>query len=71
MYLVLNSHNTYHCAASQPSPWKLIRSNMFQHRSRKTQTIDEVNACSKVLFYQILCYESVIFIQLSIGLGVV
>jgi len=29
-------------AASQPSTWMLIKSNLFLHRSRKTQTMDEV-----------------------------
>ncbi|KAL8467061.1 hypothetical protein ACS0TY_035953 [Phlomoides rotata] len=31
--------------ASKSLSWSLIRSNMFLHRSRKTQTIDEVMVC--------------------------
>ncbi|KAH6832766.1 histone-lysine N-methyltransferase [Perilla frutescens var. hirtella] len=31
--------------AAQQSSWKLIKSNLFLHRSRKTQTIDEVMVC--------------------------
>ncbi|GER38740.1 histone-lysine N-methyltransferase [Striga asiatica] len=34
------------CQAVQQRPsWSLIRSNLFLHRSRKTQTIDEVMVC--------------------------
>ncbi|KAL2538450.1 histone methyltransferase [Forsythia ovata] len=30
---------------SEQSSWKLIKSNMFLHRSRKSQTIDEIMVC--------------------------
>nr|CAD1836876.1 unnamed protein product [Ananas comosus var. bracteatus] len=32
-------------AASQPASWTHIKSNLFLHRSRKTQTIDETMVC--------------------------
>ncbi|CAA0840805.1 Unknown protein [Striga hermonthica] len=32
-------------AVQKPPSWSLIRSNLFLHRSRKTQTIDEVMVC--------------------------
>lgn len=32
----------YILTAAKQSPWTLIKSNLFLHRSRKTQTIDEV-----------------------------
>ncbi|KAK6939929.1 SET domain [Dillenia turbinata] len=32
-------------AVSQPSQWMLIKSNLFLHRHRKTQTIDEIMVC--------------------------
>ncbi|XP_042475945.1 histone-lysine N-methyltransferase ASHH2-like isoform X2 [Macadamia integrifolia] len=31
--------------APQEATWKLIKSNLFLHRSRKTQTIDEIMVC--------------------------
>ncbi|XP_052202818.1 histone-lysine N-methyltransferase ASHH2 [Diospyros lotus] len=34
-------HSTVH----QQSSWRLINSNLFLHRSRKTQTIDEIMVC--------------------------
>ncbi|XAR62849.1 Histone-lysine N-methyltransferase [Bertholletia excelsa] len=34
-------HSTVH----QDSSWRLIKSNLFLHRSRKTQTIDEIMVC--------------------------
>ncbi|KAK6938359.1 Zinc finger, CW-type [Dillenia turbinata] len=32
-------------AVPQPSQWMLIKSNLFLHRHRKTQTIDEIMVC--------------------------
>ncbi|XP_028078340.1 histone-lysine N-methyltransferase ASHH2-like [Camellia sinensis] len=34
-----------HSTVQQPSSWVLIKSNLFLHRSRKTQTIDEIMVC--------------------------
>ncbi|KAA8546452.1 hypothetical protein F0562_002809 [Nyssa sinensis] len=34
-----------HATVSQQSSWALIKSNLFLHRSHKTQTIDEVMVC--------------------------
>lgn len=39
--------------ASQPASWTHIKSNLFLHRSRKTQTIDEV--CSDLFFFKWTC----------------
>lgn len=40
----LNS-NQNQSNVSQQSSWSLIKSNLFLHRSRKTQTVDEVMVC--------------------------
>ncbi|XP_075499094.1 histone-lysine N-methyltransferase ASHH2-like isoform X1 [Primulina tabacum] len=40
----LNS-NQNQSNVSQQSAWSLIKSNLFLHRSRKTQTVDEVMVC--------------------------
>ncbi|KAK6115600.1 hypothetical protein DH2020_007869 [Rehmannia glutinosa] len=41
--LTSNRHRSK--AAQQPSSFSLIKSNLFLHRNRKTQTIDEVMVC--------------------------
>ncbi|CAI9786607.1 unnamed protein product [Fraxinus pennsylvanica] len=37
--------NPNQSTAPQQSSWKLIKSNLFLHRSRKSQTIDEIMVC--------------------------
>ncbi|CAA2991987.1 histone-lysine N-methyltransferase ASHH2-like [Olea europaea subsp. europaea] len=42
---VFSNSNLNQSTAPQHSFWKLIKSNLFLHRSRKSQTIDEIMVC--------------------------
>lgn len=44
-HLGTKSSGLRHSVASQPSTWMLIKSNLFLHRSRKDQTMDEIMVC--------------------------